>query len=185
MHQNDFEYRLIKDWACWNFFSYCFAAFLVLFYCHFPSSILDCASWHLIDWFGSICQKESIESPTSPQYWFGWVHITTCIFFAVSTGTICCLLLQSLPTSLYWYHLLSLPFRRNRGARGHQSLGIHQPIQCQAVVRQTQIIPCLSYCPTGIMVISMRSTRVKQFLKKRAKFVFCRSKNTTKQYRYR
>ena len=25
-----------------------------------------------------------------------------------------------------------------------------------------QIIPCLSYCPTGIMVISMRSTRVKQ-----------------------
>ena len=28
----------------------------------------------------------------------------------------------------------------------------------------TQIIPCLSYCPAGIMVISMRSTRVKQFL---------------------
>ena len=27
-----------------------------------------------------------------------------------------------------------------------------------------QIIPCLSYCPAGIMVISMRSTRVKQFL---------------------
>ena len=29
---------------------------------------------------------------------------------------------------------------------------------------QTQIIPCLSYCPAGIMVINMRSTRVKQFL---------------------
>jgi hypothetical protein len=28
----------------------------------------------------------------------------------------------------------------------------------------TQIIPCLSYCPAGIIVISMRSTRVKQFL---------------------
>ena len=28
----------------------------------------------------------------------------------------------------------------------------------------TQIIPCLSYCPAGIMVISVRSTRVKQFL---------------------
>ena len=27
-----------------------------------------------------------------------------------------------------------------------------------------QIIPCLSYCPAGIMVISMRNTRVKQFL---------------------
>ena len=27
-----------------------------------------------------------------------------------------------------------------------------------------QIIPCLSYCPAGIMMISMRSTRVKQFL---------------------
>ena len=30
------------------------------------------------------------------------------------------------------------------------------------------------------MVISMRSTRVKQFLKKIVKFVFCCSKNTTK-----
>jgi hypothetical protein len=27
-----------------------------------------------------------------------------------------------------------------------------------------QIIPCLSYCPAGIMVISMQSTKVKQFL---------------------
>ena len=30
--------------------------------------------------------------------------------------------------------------------------------------QEPQIIPCLSYCPAGIMVISMRSTRVKQFL---------------------
>ena len=40
---------------------------------------------------------------------------------------------------------------------------------------QAQIISCLSYCPAGIMVISMQSTRVKQFL----------YKNTTKLYRYR
>ena len=32
------------------------------------------------------------------------------------------------------------------------------------------------------MVISMRSTRVKQFLLKIVKFVFCHSKNTTKLY---
>ena len=51
-------------------------------------------------------------------------------------------------------------------------------------VWKPQITSCLSYCPAGIMVISMRSTRVKQFLQKRAKFVFCRSKNTTKLYRY-
>ena len=30
------------------------------------------------------------------------------------------------------------------------------------------------------MVISIRSTRVKQFLYKKVKFIFCRSKNTTK-----
>ena len=48
-----------------------------------------------------------------------------------------------------------------------------------------QIIPCLSYYPAGIMVISVQSTRVKQFLLKRAKFVFCCSKNTTKLYKYR
>ena len=30
-------------------------------------------------------------------------------------------------------------------------------------ILKTQIIPCLSYCPAGIMVISMRS-RVKQFI---------------------
>ena len=32
---------------------------------------------------------------------------------------------------------------------------------------QAQIISCLSYCPAGIMVISMQSTRVKQFLYKK------------------
>jgi hypothetical protein len=32
-----------------------------------------------------------------------------------------------------------------------------------SAILKTQIIPCLSYCPAGIMVISMRS-RVKQFI---------------------
>ena len=36
----------------------------------------------------------------------------------------------------------------------------------------------------GIMLIRMRSARVKQFLLKIVKFVFCHSKNTTKLYLY-
>ena len=45
-----------------------------------------------------------------------------------------------------------------------------------------QIFCCLFKTAAGIMVISMRSTRVKQFLLKIVKFVFCHSKNTTKLY---
>ena len=44
------------------------------------------------------------------------------------------------------------------------------------------MILCLFKTAAGIMVISMRSTRVKQFLLKIVKFVFCHSKNTTKVY---
>ena len=43
----------------------------------------------------------------------------------------------------------------------------------QALWHFAQIIPCLSYYPAGIMVISMRSTKVKQFLLKIVKLVFC------------
>ena len=43
-----------------------------------------------------------------------------------------------------------------------------------------QIFCCLFKTAAGIMVISMRSTRVKQFLLKIVKFFFCHSKNTTK-----
>merc|ERR1712051_499653 len=45
-----------------------------------------------------------------------------------------------------------------------------------------KIFCCLFKTAAGIMVISMRSARVKQFLLKIVKFVFCHSKNTTKLY---